>query len=92
MVWYLKYFTGARLTFLRDPFHRGWNDSSQALKRTGLWWVVLYTAIIANVADGPWNGTAIFNKIQGAAADFFAKTTLNTPFYQPKKVKPLISL
>ena len=68
-MWWLLYHHRLRLVFLRDPFHRSWNDVCVALKECRLWSVVLLTSVVYNINYGPWDGSAWWHKLcQGAQA------------------------
>ena len=58
----------ARVCWLRDPFHREWNDCSLALKAAGLWSNVLVTSLLHNLPYGPWDGSAWFHRLCDGAA------------------------
>ena len=61
----------ARVALVRDVFHREWNDCNNALKMSGLWWVLLLTSATFNLCCGPWEGQ--FEKIKGGALELFWK-------------------
>eukprot|EP00974_Lingulodinium_polyedra_P100409 9725997-Lingulodinium_polyedra.AAC.1 len=66
---------------VRDIFHREWNDCTQAIKHSGLWWVILLTTMAWNLCYGPWEGCAWYEKIKGGASEFFALERATNPLF-----------
>ena len=58
MCWYMQYFLKLRFVFIRDIYHREWNDMCLALKACSLWSVVVMSTVVFNLHHGPWNGCA----------------------------------
>eukprot|EP00974_Lingulodinium_polyedra_P038571 3696441-Lingulodinium_polyedra.AAC.1 len=81
MLWYAQYFLQARVVLFRDIYHREWNDCTQAIKQSNLWWVILMTSMVANLCYGPWEGGAWFEKVKDSARDFFSKSTSEDPLF-----------
>lgn len=71
--WYLEYQAHLRLLVFRDPLHREWNDAGLAIKAVGAWWAVALSTIIFNLAYGPWESEAWFQKAKEGAEAYFAK-------------------
>ena len=80
--WYLTHKLGARVVLLRDLFHREWNDIKDAIKSSGLWYVVLLSNIVFNLCYGPWEGSAWYEKLVAGATELFAKETVANPLFQ----------
>eukprot|EP00969_Alexandrium_andersonii_P329591 14565143-Alexandrium_andersonii.AAC.1 len=80
--WYLAYSLKARVVLLHDPFHRQWNDAKGAIKEAGLWWVVLLSTICHNLAYGPWEGAAWFEKIKAGADEYLQQERIGNPLFE----------
>eukprot|EP00974_Lingulodinium_polyedra_P122975 11184972-Lingulodinium_polyedra.AAC.1 len=48
---------GRRVVPIMDAFHREWNDTSNALRQTGLWLLIHLPQACFNLPDGPWDGS-----------------------------------
>ena len=84
---WLQWKTQLRMVHMRDPLHREWNDVTDALKKAGLWSVVLLTTVVFNLAYGPWKGSAWWRKLQEGGAELAATAgvgdQLLEEFYEP---------
>ena len=60
MACWLMYKAKVRCIWMRDIYHRAWNDVSITLRRAGLWWVVLLGRVVFNLPYGPWDGCAFW--------------------------------
>jgi len=83
----LQWKTQLRMVHMRDPLHRELNDVMDALKKAGLWSVVLLTTVVFNLAYGPWKGSAWRRKLQEGGAELAATAgvgdQLLEEFYEP---------
>ena len=79
--WYLMYFLKLRMVGLRDVFHREWNDIKLGLQQAGVWWCVLLTSIVYNMAYGPWEGQAWFAKLQEGAREYWSHASVADPLF-----------
>ena len=65
--WYLQYHERLRSLFIRDNYHREWDDVTLSLRKEGLWPTMLLSQLVFNLAHGPWEGAGWCEKIiQGA--------------------------
>jgi len=84
---WLQWKTQLRMVHMRDPLHRELNDVTDALKKAGLWSVVLLTTVVFNLAYGPWKGSAWWRKLQEGGAELAATAgvgdQLLEEFYEP---------
>ena len=53
LVCWLQWHAQVRLVHTRDPFHRACNACQDAVKRAGLWWVVVLSTVLL-LQLGPW--------------------------------------
>ena len=64
---YLQYATKTRCLFIRDAFHREWNDCTLALRHCGFWPTMLLSQLVFNLPHGPWGGAGWYEQLlQGA--------------------------
>ena len=56
MSWFTLFGLKLRFAFIRDPFHREWNDVRGALSDNGVWWCVLLSSMLFNLPFGSWEG------------------------------------
>ena len=56
-----------------DVFHRCWNDLKTAMRKAGLWKMVLSLSITYNLPYGPYNSGQWHHRKVQAAKDFFAR-------------------
>ena len=54
--WYLMYACSLMLVTLRNIFRREWDDVTNAIKTSGMWFAVLLASVVYNVHYGPWDG------------------------------------
>ena len=80
MAMWLQYKVRLRMIFIRDVFHREWNDVSLAVKHTGLWWVVLLSSLAFNLPFGPWDGSGWWEQRKEGARDLLANAPHGGPF------------
>ena len=80
--WYFTRHLGGRMHFIRDPFHREWNDCKLALQHSKMWNVVLLMMLTFNVAYGPWEGQGWFSKVRAGALELFSKLVPSDPLWQ----------
>ena len=79
--WYCAYHLQLRLFLVRDVFHREWNDSMNAIKQAGLWWIILLRSVTFNLCYGPWEGSAWFEKVVVGALELFEQEQVTNPLY-----------
>lgn len=68
-------------TFSWDPHHRTWGDVKNAIKASDLFVHLLTAVMVYNISSGPWDGAAFFSDLRGAAAQFFANESIDSPFF-----------
>lgn len=61
--WFLQRSLNLNIEFLNGPFHRRWNDLTNALCASGLYNVALMSLFINNVSYGPWQKGGFFNEL-----------------------------
>ena len=96
MSWFTSFKLKLRFAFIRDPFHREWNDVKGALSDNGVWWCVLLSSMLFNLPFGPWEGGAWWQKSCGAAEAYVARATFASPVFSAlydsicwdQKIKP----
>ena len=81
MAMWLQYKVRLRMIFIRDVFHREWNDVSLAVKHTGLWWVVLLSSLAFNLPFGPWDGSGWWEQLKEGARDLLANAPHGGPLF-----------
>ena len=57
-IWFLNHHLCLRLVAMYDPFHREWNDTKNAIRDEGFWWVILMSTFVYNMPHGPWESCA----------------------------------
>ena len=65
--WFLPMHLQCRVIFLRDVYHRCWNDCKLAIQEQGWRWCILQLLLVMNVAFGPWLSESWWVQMQGAA-------------------------
>ena len=63
MCWFLFIATRCRFLFIRDVFHREWNDIQNAVRTCKLWPTIVMTQLVLNLGHGPWQGGAWWGKL-----------------------------
>ena len=81
MCWFLSFHTKTRIVFIRDIFHREWNDVRLALGDSNAWWIVLLTTVVYNLPYGPWDSQAWWGKMQDASTDYQARAGPTSPLF-----------
>ena len=81
MAMWLQYKVRLRMIFIRDVFHREWNDVSLAVRHTGLWWVVLLSSLAFNLPFGPWDGSGWWEQLKEGARDLLANAPHGGPLF-----------
>eukprot|EP00974_Lingulodinium_polyedra_P009016 862223-Lingulodinium_polyedra.AAC.1 len=71
-----------RVLPLRDVFHREWNDTLNAVKGCGLYWVLVCSTLLYNLPYGPWDGAGWFDQLQEAAGVYWERATVQDPLFQ----------
>ena len=81
MSWFVTYFLGLRFIFIRDPHHREWNDVRGALSDENVWWVILPSTMVFNLAYGPWESGSWWEKLQGSAVGYAQLASWTSPLF-----------
>ena len=82
MAWFLAYHAKCRMVVVRDIYHRQWNDTRLAISSAGLWWAVLLTTVSINMAYGPWDGAAWWQKLKEGGAELMSQEKIGNPFFE----------
>ena len=75
MVWFLVFFSKLRMCFIRDIFHREWNDCRDTLSDVKLWWVIICTTMAFNLPHGPWESTKFWGTLTGSAIAYCSRAS-----------------
>ncbi|CAK9040471.1 Uncharacterized protein SCF082_LOCUS29971 [Durusdinium trenchii] len=82
---FLQYSQEALLISVQfDPFHRGWNDLKNALKRAECkaWKVVLQLTLVANLPYGPFGTSAWYYKKRAKVEEFLGTRDIHAECWQ----------
>ena len=66
----------------RDPFHRRWNDVTDALKKAGLWSDVLERMHCENLTIGPWKSCRWWREMQQTMQQHFEIAGKENPLFR----------
>ena len=69
MLFWAMYSAKLRCIYLKDPYHRCWNDIKLGLGEANVFWMVRLTRIVFNAAYGPYDGKAWWNQLQDCVRD-----------------------
>ena len=81
MSWLVTFFLRLRFIFMRDPHHREWNDVRGALSDENVWWVILLSTMVFNLAYGPWESGSWWEKLQGSAVGYGQRANWTSPLF-----------
>ena len=82
MFWFLALHLKIRIVFIRDPYHRQWNDTRLALTRTGVWWICLVTIVAFNMPFAPYGSGAFGEQLKEAFRVLLARSDFNNPTFR----------
>ena len=70
-----------RGAWLRDPFHRAWNDWKLSCQAMGWWKVVLEGIFLVSLRQGPWLSEAWFQQMREAQEEYMDKASPDCPVF-----------